>query len=201
MTPRPACGKCHSTMVVCDLDPSTGIKVISCKKCGNQYPGNKEGFYMTEMEGKMANQKGTCRNCYRPNMSLVPPHGLCWTCYVSVKGLEPDGEEYAAALKAIKERIDSGGLRGWGHGKKSETKAAKAETKQAKRETIRAKKETKAPAAAESTEGGERPLLSLITDDLLEKMKPVRIGSEGEKIIPVTLRLTVEVCVKVAAIG
>lgn len=58
--------------------------------------------------------KKACKNCARV-MSIVK-EGCCFVCVKAAEGL--DGEEKAAALAAIKERIDSGGLKKVGHGRR-----------------------------------------------------------------------------------
>lgn len=42
---HPICGKCHSGGVY--LDYELGQRVLVCIICGNRYPGDREGFYMS----------------------------------------------------------------------------------------------------------------------------------------------------------
>jgi hypothetical protein len=43
--PHPICGKCHSGGVY--LDYELGQRILVCIICGNRYPGDREGFYMS----------------------------------------------------------------------------------------------------------------------------------------------------------
>jgi len=52
---HPICGKCHSGGVY--LDYELGQRILVCILCGNRYPGNTEGFFMSgkvdqPMQGK-----------------------------------------------------------------------------------------------------------------------------------------------------
>lgn len=44
--PHPICGKCKSSAVYQDI--SIAGRSIVCIMCGNRYPENKHGFYMSE---------------------------------------------------------------------------------------------------------------------------------------------------------
>ena len=103
--PRPACGQCHSTMVYCDTEPQTGVKIIRCMKCGNQHPGNGPKFYMTGQEDDMPLKEAICDNCRQPGK--IVSGGKCWPCYSAVRGLKPGTEEYKEALLNIKEKRQS----------------------------------------------------------------------------------------------
>lgn len=52
----------------------------------------------------MANKKGTCTNCERPDLNIANAKGHCHTCYAAGKDLE--GEDLLAALLEVKERVN-----------------------------------------------------------------------------------------------
>lgn len=77
--------------------------------CGNrQYIGSDYvGFGMKE-EGNMS-QKGTCKNCHRPEMCL-PQEGPCGSCACVSKKHPDPGKERERAMAEVKARVQAGAL-------------------------------------------------------------------------------------------
>lgn len=125
MTLRPHCLRCGSANVHRDDDELIGRASIACFKCGNrQYQGTDYvGFEMredgsspapsTNREVDVMAAKGNCSNCGR-EMTIVG-NDRCFVCYTAGKGLV--GTPLDAALAAVKEKIASGGLRRGGRSK------------------------------------------------------------------------------------
>lgn len=71
-------------------------------------------FWRNRKKEETMSKKGACRNCSRV-LSIIG-NQCCFTCYNAAKGLS--GDDKAAALSAIKKKIDSGELRKTGPGHK-----------------------------------------------------------------------------------
>jgi hypothetical protein len=127
-----------------------------------------------------------CVNCGRKRMIFKA--GLCWICSKSVKGLE--GDARAAALAEIKTKIESGeagigkGIHKCGRGGKRKDPAlapSGGETKPMSPEAI-AEVKKRVKALREKRDGGFVP--------------GVLIESATANEIPVTIRLTIEVGIR-----
>ena len=77
---HPICGKCHSGGVY--LDYELGQRVLVCIICGNRYPGDREGFYMS---GKVDQPMQEKKVEAAASLSVLPviesrPQRICITC-------------------------------------------------------------------------------------------------------------------------
>ena len=132
MSKKYRCGKCGSGGLYLDDDYMAGLVYVACKICGNRWPGGAKPVDGTEPidgterkeqtgieEGQDMSIKGPCRNCGR--VLCIIADGCCFVCRQAGKGLA--GEEKAAALAAVKAKIESGTMRKGG-GRRGPRKAA-----------------------------------------------------------------------------
>jgi hypothetical protein len=206
------CGKCGAGGLFRDDDILAGLVYIACSICGNRWPGGakpmdgatkQDGDMMPHRvpienkEGSKMSITGACRNCGR--LLTIIGNGCCWKCYQAGKGLE--GEEKAAALASVKAKIESGVMKKGG-GRRGHRKSAAAVSvvapaggvKKTKVEE-RAPEERKSGAASAGilqdgkvkVEGKAKELPAVLRVPAL----PV------PQDIPVTIRLLVEIAVRV----
>lgn len=105
------CGKCGSRGLYRDDDRLNNASFIVCPICGNRWPGGPAPVKVEmKQEEVMANKKGTCPNCKRENVSLVPglKAPLCWACQKYAAGTTGDVRieklaEAAEKYKGIKQ--------------------------------------------------------------------------------------------------
>jgi len=224
------CGKCGSAGLYRDDDFAVGDFAIVCRICGNRwYPGAGRlssciapVMAKTEAEtsikpatatvslhfeqGRMANiltgpasmapakriekrektvadnRKRACANCGR--VRFIIGAGMCWICCQAAKGL--DGDERAAALAEIKAKIESGEV-GWGkHGKGGPKRA------QAVKDPAIAPPGWKAPRPPAAQTDALKPVKRDGSLTLADMLAPQQI--------PVTIRLTIEVGIRLVGV-
>mgnify|MGYP006957767884 CR=1 FL=1 len=118
---HPLCGKCGSGGVY--LDYELGQRVLVCIICGNRYPGDREGFYMSG-KAERPIEKKKVEAAALPSVSAAIPEGrsrrVCEAC-----GLKPtisDSCPYCPSCMNKKSR----------EGKKAPVRAQRKETNEAK---------------------------------------------------------------------
>ena len=78
---HPVCGKCGSGGVYLDFE--FGQRVLVCILCGNRYPGDREGFYMSgKTERPIEEKKVEAAEIVRvvPTETSIPARRMCITC-------------------------------------------------------------------------------------------------------------------------
>ena len=142
------------------------------------------------VEEKKMSKVGTCRNCGR--VMTISGDGLDGRCYQAAKGLV--GEEREKALAEVKGRVERGEVKTYqykgGSRKRNAagTPAAPLETKPIPKEKIAVVKQN-----VEKLKEKYRLPEERIEGVLLETSDP-------QTVIPVTLRLTIEIAVRVSGI-
>jgi hypothetical protein len=183
------CGQCKATSLYRDEDYINGVWYVACRICGNRWPGGpapirvgEDGIMrdaietvpaqtINDLKKEGVKMKKPCSNCKR-DMSIVRG-GRCFVCAKAAEGLS--GDELIFALAEIKGKIDRGEIKQGGPG----------------RPCKKARSLQPLPAAGQKPGaifGGRREM-----GTLLETAEP-------QTIIPVTLRLTVEIAVHVNGI-
>lgn len=137
-------------------------------------PGGS-GSRTTEKKEKLMSKKGQCANCKR-ELHIIG-NNCCFVCYKAGKGLA--GEEKAAALAAVKEKIESGEV---GKGKYKVTHRGKPN----KPWIVDAPPDTTAPKPSAS---------------FFPKSASMQIQEGAPVEIPVTIRLTIEIGVRFAGVS
>lgn len=150
------------------------------------------------MGKKKYSRTGVCDNCKRE--ITIQASGLCSVCCAAARG--KGGEVRSAALQSAKERILAGNLRGCGKNKKSQTGT----------KPVKAAISGKEPVTATTSPAPEAASIPTPEQQSKAAAAVSRIANHGggiwvegnllcrdgqvEHVIPVTLRLTVEIDVR-----
>lgn len=138
-----------------------------------------------------------CRNCGR--VLTILRDGCCWTCWRAGKGLV--GKEKEAALAAIKEKIERGLIYCGGHRRKQTPAAPAAKDRAAAPE----KPALKAPVPASAAKGGRAAGPGGKLPDVDPSAYPPGavdlVELPAGPTIPVTIKLVIEIGVRIAGLG
>ena len=144
---HPICGKCHSGGVY--LDYELGQRVLVCIICGNRYPGDREGFYMS---GKVDQPMQEKKVEAAASPSVLPviesrPQRICITC--RKKPTISDSCPYCPSCMNKKSR----------EGKKGKNAPVRARRKETKEDEARPEKTPPSESMMVEIDFGRFPLI------------------------------------------
>lgn len=183
---RPLCPRCGSNGLYRDDDPVTGVMTVACQICGHRiFPGadpelSKAIVKAREERNKEEEepmQKRGCTNCKRDKATI---RGLCMTCIRGAIGTE--GPARVAALAEVKRKIETGEIQSRVYNKKAA-----------------------AHPPGPATHPASAPVISIpIPWSVGGPLPPVGETQElreAPAVVPVTLRLAIEITVKVNGVA